>query len=193
MAAGIDTLETIEALYQAALEPALWPAALHKLALAAGGIGTAMIPITPLETAGLIVSPELEEPNVEYEREWWRHDTRVLRIHARKLAGGVCCEAELFTDDELAKDPLRQEFLRSYGIGAFAAQLVNAMPNLVVAFSVQRALTQGQFGKPELDTLELLGKHAARALAISMRLAAARARRSSRSRRRSPILIAGRC
>jgi DNA-binding CsgD family transcriptional regulator/PAS domain-containing protein len=174
MAEPAEALETIELLYQAALEPVLWPAALSKLAQAVGGLGTAMIPITPHNTAGLVVSPELAEANVEYEREWWRHDTRVLRIFSRRLSDGVCCEAQLFSDDELARDPLRQEFLRSYGIGAFAAHLVAPLPDFVVAFSVQRALERGQFDKQELKTLDLLGRHAARALVMSTRLQAVR-------------------
>lgn len=58
-------------------------------------------------------------------------------------------------------------------MGSFAAQLVTPMPKFVVAFSVMRALHLGQFEKPELETLGLLGKHAARALVISTRLAAA--------------------
>jgi DNA-binding CsgD family transcriptional regulator/PAS domain-containing protein len=167
-----DALETIDLLYQAAMEPELWPQALQKLAEAVGGVSTAMIPITPQNTAGLIASPALQEPNVEYEREWWQHDTRVQRIHSRKLDGGVCCEAELFTDEEVARDPLRQEFLRRYRIGAFAAQLVPALPDVVVAFSVQRLLERGQFERHELKTLELLGKHAARAAVVGARLAA---------------------
>ncbi len=175
MAEASETLETIDLLYRAAVEPELWRDALHQFALATGGVGTAMIPITPGNIAGLIVSPALEEPNIEYQREWWRYDSRVLRIFSRKLKDGVCCEAELFTDEEVARDPLRQEFLRSYGIGAFAAQLVAPMPNFVVAFSVQRSLKRGQFEKRDLETLNLLGKHAARALFVSTHLSAARA------------------
>ena len=90
------------------------------------------------------------------------------------MSDGVCCEAQLFTDEEVARDPLRQEFLRKYGIGAFAAQLVPALPDFVVAFSVQRALKGGHFERHELETLNLLGRHAARALMISTRLAASR-------------------
>jgi DNA-binding CsgD family transcriptional regulator len=174
MAESLDALDTIDLLYQAAIDPALWPDALERFSRATGGVGTAMIPITPQNTAGLVVSPALQEANVEYEREWWQHDTRVLRIFSRKLKGGVCCEAELFTDDEVRRDPLRQEFLRAWGIGAFAAQLVTPLPNFVVAFSVQRALKRGQFEKRELATLGLLGKHAARALLISTQLGRAR-------------------
>jgi DNA-binding CsgD family transcriptional regulator/PAS domain-containing protein len=174
MAESLDALETIDLLYQAAIDPALWPDALDRLSRATGGVGTAMIPITPQNTAGLVVSPALQEANVDYEREWWQYDTRVLRIFSRKLKGGVCCEAELFTDEEVARDPLRQEFLRAWGIGAFAAQLVTPLPNFVVAFSVQRALKRGQFEKRELATLGLLGRHAARALLISAHLGRAK-------------------
>jgi DNA-binding CsgD family transcriptional regulator len=172
MGQAFRALETIERIYQAAIEPGLWPDALQRFAEAVGGVGTAMIPITPQNTAGLIVSPALQEANVEYEREWWRHDSRVLRIHSRKLDGGVCCEAELFTEEEIARDPLRQEFLRRHGIGAFAAQLVPALPDVVVAFSVQRSLGQGQFERHELEMLALLGRHAARAAVVAARLAA---------------------
>jgi DNA-binding CsgD family transcriptional regulator len=174
MGESAEALETIELLYQAAVDPTLWPEALHRFALATGGFGTAMIPITPGSTAGLVLSPELLESRPDYDREWYRHDTRVARIHSRKLSNGVCCESQLFTKDEIANDPMRQEFCRSYGMGSFAAQLVAPLPNFVVAFSVMRAVEHGEFDKRELKTLDLLGRHAARALVISTQLAAAR-------------------
>jgi len=39
-----------------------------------------MIPITPGDTTGLVVSPAFAAINDEYERDWAQHDTRVLRI-----------------------------------------------------------------------------------------------------------------
>lgn len=164
-------LETVDMLYRAAVEPDLWPAALERFALSVGCIGMAMIPITPNNTAGLIVSPSMREVEAEYRREWWRHDTRVGRIFARKLSRGVFCEAQLFGEEELAKDPFRQDFCRRYGIGAFAAQLLEPWPGHVVAFSGQRAVKRGQFEGEELDRLRWLGRHAARALTISMKIA----------------------
>jgi DNA-binding CsgD family transcriptional regulator len=171
MAKPVAVLDTIELLYRAAVEPALWPDALQRLALACGGMGTAMIPITPGDITGLIVSTDLMEANVEYEnRGWWRHDSRVLRIHSRNLSDGVCCEPDLFTDAELARDMLRNEFCPRYGVGSFAAHLVAPMPGQVIAFSVQRSNKRGHFEGHELETLDLLGRHAARALIVSSRL-----------------------
>ena len=123
---------------------------------------------------GIVLSQDLLEGRADYDREWYLHDSRVARIHRRKLTDGVCCEAELFTEEEIARDPLRQEFCRNYGMGSFAAQLVAPAPDFVIAFSVMRALKRGQFERRELDTLSLLGKHAARALLVSNYLVAAR-------------------
>jgi DNA-binding CsgD family transcriptional regulator len=174
MARTAAVLDTIELLYRAAVEPALWPDALQRLALACGGMGTAMIPITPGDTTGLIVSTGLMEANVEYEKDGWsRHDSRVLRIFSRNLSDGVCCEPQLFTDAELRRDMLRNEFCPRYGVGSFAAHLVAPMPGQVIAFSVQRSNVRGHFEGHELDTLDLLGRHAARALIVSSRLQAA--------------------
>ena len=169
-AAQRDSLAVIERLYDAALDPTLWRDALDRLALATGGIGTAMIPITPGDCSGLVVSPELDETRSAYDREWWRYDSRVARIHARKLSVGVVCEADLFTPEELAKDPFRQEFCRIYKKGDFACQLSSPFPGSVVAFSVQRAAADGRFERGELDRLRLIGPHAARAAVLSHQL-----------------------
>jgi DNA-binding CsgD family transcriptional regulator len=168
-----DVLDTIELLYRAAGEPELWPLALHRLSRACGGMGTAMIRITPGDPAGLVLSSDLQPFQAEYERDWATRDSRVARIFSRGLKGGVCAEPDLFTPEELKRDPLRQEFCRGQGMGSFAAQLVSPMPGLVVAFSVGRPLSWGEFEGAELDTLALLGRHAARALVVSSRLARA--------------------
>jgi DNA-binding CsgD family transcriptional regulator len=173
VAEQLGVLDTIELIYRAAVEPELWPQALHRFALACGGMGTAMIPITPGDTTGLVLSPELQHQKPDYDRDWKARDPRVRRIFSRRLTEGVVCEPQLFTDAEIARDPMRNEFCRKYGMGSFAAQLVTPMPNLVVAFSVMRALDRGQFERGELETLRLLGTHAARALVVSLRLSAA--------------------
>lgn len=165
-----DTLETVDLLYRAAMEPELWPDALDRFSRSVGCIGMAMIPITPNKTTGLVVSPTMREVESAYMQDWWRHDSRVGRIFALQLSRGVFCEAELFQEDEIRRDPFRQDFCRSWGIGAFAVQLVEPWPGHVVAFSGQRGLKLGHFDAEDIDTMRWLGRHAARALVISLRL-----------------------
>src|SRR4051812_22542530 len=130
--------DIIDRLYAAALEPETWPEALHRLAHAVGAIGTVVIPVSEQGPRGALVSPEMREATAAYERDWWRHDSRVARFQARRLSRGVVSEAELFSPEELARDLFRQEFLRPYGMGAFAAQVVAPLPKLVVSISVQK-------------------------------------------------------
>jgi len=171
-----DTYETIDLFYRAALEPELWPKALGRLADEVGCLGTALISITPSDTiSNLIVSPSMDEVAVEYKQDWWRIDTRVGRIFELKLARGVFAEAQLFSEDELARDPMRQEFCASHGIGAFAAQLIEPWPGHVIAFSVQRALKRGHFDGEEIERLNWFGRHATRALMLSLKLSSAEA------------------
>src|SRR5262245_6952210 len=166
-----NPFDVIELLYTAALEPQLWPRALHELGHAVGAMGTVLIPVSS-KGSETLVSPEMGEANEAYKRGWWQHDTRVARVQQRRLARGVFSEAELFAAEELARDPFRQEFLRQFGMGAFAAQIVSPLPRLVVSISVQRTLANGAFEAAELERLNLLGKHAARAITVSLRLAA---------------------
>jgi len=166
--------DVVDLLYAAALQPDLWPQALHELGHAVGALGTVVLPVSSQGARETLVSPEMNEATEAYQHGWWRHDSRVARVQARRLTQGVFSEADLFTPEELARDPFRQEFLQHYGMGAFAAQIVAPLPKLVVSISVQRVLGRGPFEKQELERLTLLGRHAARAVTISLRLAAAR-------------------
>jgi len=173
MARPNNALETADMLYRAAMEPALWPDALESFAHAIGCVGMAKISITPHDTTtDLIVSPSMRGVQAEYNKTWWQHDSRVGRIFQRQLSRGVFCEAQLFNDEEIARDPFRQEFCRDFGLGAFAVQLLEPWPGHVVSFSGQRSLKLGHFEVDDLEMLNWLGKHAARALMISLRLAA---------------------
>jgi DNA-binding CsgD family transcriptional regulator/PAS domain-containing protein len=165
----------VERLYGAVLEPALWPQALHELAQAVGAVGTVVLPVSTQGARETLISPEMREANEAYQKGWWRHDSRVQRMQMRRVLRGVFSEPELFAAEELARDPFRQEFLRQFGMGAFAAQVVAPLPKLVVSISVQRTLARGPFEAHEIERLALLGKHAARAVSVALRLAAARA------------------
>jgi DNA-binding CsgD family transcriptional regulator/PAS domain-containing protein len=134
--------------------------------------------VLPISTTGpreTLISPDMREPADAYQREWWRFDSRVERIQSRHLLHGLFTETELFTAAEIARDPFRQEFLRQYGMSDFAAQVVSPLPGLVVSISVQRTPASGPFESQEREGLMLLGRHAARAVTVSLRLAAARA------------------
>jgi hypothetical protein len=84
-----SSLSLIDQLYGAALQPALWPQALHQLAHAVGAIGTVVLPISTTGPRETLISPDMREPADAYQREWWRFDSRVERIQSRHLLHGL--------------------------------------------------------------------------------------------------------
>ncbi len=164
-------LDLIDRLYAAALEPDGWPAALEALAQAVGGVGAVIVPITSPTKLATITSPSLAEPNVAYEAYWWQHDTRVAHFRSQRAIPSIVTDAQAVTEDQVRRDPFYQEFLRPNGFGACMAQIVNPSPNYVMAVSIQRDGRLGGFEADEMQRFTLVGKHAARALTTTARLA----------------------
>jgi DNA-binding CsgD family transcriptional regulator len=81
---------------------------------------------------------------------------------------------DVFTPEDMARDPYYQDFLGKHGLGRFLAQLATPMPGYVASISVQRDVRLGPFEKHEMERFELLGRHAARALATTTKLAEGR-------------------
>lgn len=168
-----DLFHVIDRLYAAALDPELWPDALHHLGTAVGGVGTVMRPVASTSDPITIISPELIEAAGEFEAGWWRFDKATAIAEQRNLTRGVWTDDHAFSPEEMARDPYYQEFRRKHGLGRFLAQLATPLPDYVVSISVQRDIRRGAFDKDEIQNFTVVGGHAARALATSAKLAEA--------------------
>lgn len=167
------TLDLIDRLYAAALAPEGWPDALEALAHAVGGVGAVIVPVSSPSGVFSIASPSLVEPNVAYERHWWRHDRRIEYFRAQRATFGVVTDSQAVSDDDVRRDPFYQDFLRPNGFGACMAQVLSPSADHVVAVSVQRDLRLGGFERDAMERFAVVGRHAARALTASARLAEA--------------------
>lgn len=166
-----DLLDVVDRLYAAALEPERWPEALDRLAHAVGGVGTVMRPILADTLPMTVASPSLHEAAEDFERGWWRFDKASALAQQRGLTGGVWTDDDAFTPEEMARDPYYQDFLRKHGLGRFLAQLATPLPSYVVSISVQRNGRLGAFDQSDKERFGLLGRHAARALAMATKFA----------------------
>ncbi len=167
------TLDLIDHLYAAALEPRCWPGALDAMAQAVGGVGAVIVPVTAPSTMVAVASPSLVEPNAAYEKHWWQHDTRLRYLRSARHVPDVVTDAGVFSDDQVRRDPFYQEFLRPHGFGTCMAQVLRPSPEQVVVVSVQRDERRGAFDADEMERFAVLGRHAARALTTTARLAEA--------------------
>jgi DNA-binding CsgD family transcriptional regulator len=165
-----DTLEAMEEIYAAALEPEKWPEALGTLARVSGAEGGIVSPVLPADAGHVVFSPSLSEPVRDYEREWWRHDRRAAESRTRQLTSGLWTDADLVSEEDRARDPFYQEFLRPHGFGEFMARLATPVPGHVVSLNVHRRLRDGAFTREDRERFALLSRHAATALTATVKV-----------------------
>ncbi len=171
-------LTAIDRLYQAVLEPALWPEALDGVAGLSGGAGLVIIPepsssATPAFT---YTSAALQDQVDAYRADWFAHCPRRLAIRRRGLRDAVFDEADLFTPWDVERSPYYQEHLRSFDCGLMLARATTGLrPGAVHYIASQRRLGAGQARPDERRAFGLLTGHLIGALQVYRRLASAAA------------------
>ncbi|MBB6308806.1 helix-turn-helix transcriptional regulator [Xanthobacter tagetidis] len=173
--AARDLLSVVDSVYAAALEPERWQQALGDLSLALGALGTTMI---PLGTDGPLVglaSDSLAEANVDYQQGWWRHDTPSMRVVQRGLKPGIVgTDRVVMTEEEIARDPFYQDFLRRHGIRQTMAAIAPLGQGRLLSIGVQRSVKRDLFQDEDVAALARLAPHLGRAIAVTAALVEAR-------------------
>jgi DNA-binding CsgD family transcriptional regulator len=165
-------LEVIDGFYEAAVEPELWSSALSRLC---GVFGCPAATIVPLRTpAAVMVSPGQEDVLAAYVREWWRHDTLVTIGARLGRHRGLVGDWMAIDPSEAAHDPFFQEFRRPFDMGGAMGWWAEPYSGDAVSVTLQLP-----FGAPPPDVraqqrFQILGRHAVRALAVTMRISALR-------------------
>jgi DNA-binding CsgD family transcriptional regulator/PAS domain-containing protein len=167
-----ETLDTIEEIYEAAGSGHGWDEALAHIAHATGGKG---LLVNPLSSGTLIpdmLTSELREAIADYEAYWRPFDTRTNKVLRLGITNGLVTDRTLGIDRETAaKDPFIQEFLKSYEIGSFAAQIFRTTDGALFGVGVQRDIRLGDFDERQLRDISLLGRHLTRAFDLAGKLA----------------------
>jgi DNA-binding CsgD family transcriptional regulator/PAS domain-containing protein len=164
----------VEAIYDAAPDPARWPQALQAIADCLGDIGAILIWRRDDGAFGTIVSESLVAAQKDYERNGWMvHELRALRTAERGyfFSGDPFTDRHVCSDEEIRTDPVYTQFLARHGLGWFGAIAVSPDPHVGVALSVQRsARARSPFSDAELAILARLGRHVEKSLRLSIRL-----------------------
>jgi DNA-binding CsgD family transcriptional regulator len=172
-AANDRLLAAVEAIYDAAPNPALWPDALGKVASCFDDVGALLQWQKEDGTFGVIVSENLIAAAREYEARWAQHDFKGERaIRAGLYFGGepVTDRHVGPVDDAYLNHPFYKEFLVKHGLGWFGGVPVSPDPGIGVVLSVHRHFAQPQFSDADLDVVGSLGRHIEKSLRLSMRL-----------------------
>src|SRR5665647_509822 len=163
----------VEAIYDAAPDPARWPHALQAIADCFGDVGTILLWQRDDGSFGTIASPMLDAAQKDYaENGWNRRDLPAIRAVERGLwlRTDAVTDRHAVSDEEMATDPFYTEFMVRHGLRWRAAIGVAPDPHIAAAISVQRSASKSSFSDEELERATHLGRHAEKSLRLSIRL-----------------------
>ena len=164
----------IEAIYDAAPEPAKWPEALDRIVGCFDDAGAILQWRKDDGTFGTIATESLLGAQQDYiEGGWSQRDIKAKRAMERGyfFNGTPFCDRHVCSDDELRSDPFCATFLSKHGLGWFGAVAVSPDPQIGVLLSIQRDFKKkSQYSDDELETLAHLGRHVEKSLRLSIRL-----------------------
>jgi len=167
-------VDAVEAIYGAALTPAVWPEALQRIAEVFEDVGALLIYQRDDGGFGTMVAPGLEAAQLAYVNDgWWRQDIRMGRALERgydERFAETVTERHILNDEEIVEHPFYRDFLLPQGLGWFAGTSISPDRRVIAALSIQRSRAKPPYSDEELALVERLGRHVEAALRLSIRL-----------------------
>jgi len=140
MSIEFETL--VDRVYEAAAVPGLWPATLAELSSYGDG-GGALLFTSQGQDFRFIASPELDGFMTEFMAGGWvAHNDRPARLFAKQHAGFLT-DLDVYTREEIDRNPLFTDFLRPRGLGWGAASAISGPSGERIVFDVERAFADG--------------------------------------------------
>jgi DNA-binding CsgD family transcriptional regulator len=161
--------ELIDGIYEAAFVSDLWPSVLQQLADVSESIGSALFVFADGQpTRGRAIESQRELLAEFLASDTYQFSTAVTRMCDVQPASFVDVD-KFMTPEEIQNDPMRIR-LRSIGIGAHLCTAVPMPTGELAIFVLQRGLDQGAYRKANIDLLDKLRPHLARASLMAARL-----------------------
>jgi PAS domain-containing protein len=174
MVADLDA--TIGLIYEAALDPTLWPDVLKRITSHGRGVHTLLIVLDP--SSGLPVHtladgwPEFDRYLAHYAPLDPRH------AYANRAPGGTkFTDYHFTTEPEMARSEFYEDYLAPNEWGYVGAIMLKNDASSFAGIAIQRSRRQGPFEPHELDLLDRLSPHLLRALRLQTRFVALEAQR----------------
>src|ERR1700733_15364104 len=166
--------QLLDLIYEAAAVPDMGPAVLDSVANMVGGAGAFLVPADP-KTWRWTSSESVRQFGLDFQQgDWHKRNTRVERLHLRRHAGFMR-EVDMFTAEEMDRDPTFTELLRPRGLGWGAGNIIQVPGYEMLAFNIERRFADGPVERHHIPKLNALRPHLARAAMMSARLRLERA------------------
>jgi DNA-binding CsgD family transcriptional regulator len=164
-----ETADVIAALYDAAAVPSEWPSAFETLCRHLGAVGGVLGVLDP-RLGDLPFSLNYgrwdDAAAKLYQSEYYKHDPAPARF-AHRPVGVVASTKQFFRPEQEGEGIFYNEFLKPLGLVECMGAKLMEVPDGLAAIGVYRDATQPSFNALDMQRLEQLIPHIARALQLS--------------------------
>lgn len=162
--------DLIDQIYEAAFVPEYWETVCEKLSEEVESYSASLITIGENQSFQWVSSSNAREPMQRFSQSPLRFENVRPQRHLALSPYSFMRDIDLMTADEIANDPIYVEFLRPLGLGWTVGDMFREPSGHTVIFDIIRRTDVGPFEQADVDRLNSLRPHLARAATISSRL-----------------------
>jgi DNA-binding CsgD family transcriptional regulator len=162
-------VDLVDRIYEAAVVPELWAELLHDISVEHEFVGGVMFTLSAQDRRA-VGSKGVEEVFEVFLRDGWASRSSRAERTVEKNHPGFVRDQDLFTEEEIERDPMYRELLEPFGLGWVAGSVINCPNGDHVALSFERAKALGPTPLGTLATFDGFRPHLARAAMVSARL-----------------------
>ena len=169
--------ELVDRIYESSFLPELWPSVLDDLAGLASARGGLLF--AARADTGIFrwaASASIHADTSDYVAGGWIAQGERFPRASRSKHPGFMTEHDIYTDEELALDPVYRDFLRPRGLGWAAGTSIEMPTGDILILSLERDYARGPVEADAIRRLDILRPHLARSAMLSTRLQLERAR-----------------
>ena len=167
----MDNLALIDHIYEAAFVPEHWENVCEQLSAQVNSFSASLITIAGDQSYRWICSANAREGMEQFSTSPLRFQNVRPQRHFERAPSSFMRDIDLMSEEELASDPIYNEFLRPRGLGWTVGDMFQEPSGHMVIFDIIRTTAAGPFETHDVDRLNALRPHLARAATMSSRLA----------------------
>lgn len=160
----------IDQIYEAAFVPEYWETVCESLSAEVESFSASLITLDGNQSYRWISSPNVREHMERFSQSPLRFENGRVERHAALSPFSFMRDVDLMSEAELAGDPIYNEFLRPLGLGWTIGDMIQEPSGHVIVFDIIRSAARGSFEQSDVDRLNALRPHLARAATMSSRL-----------------------
>lgn len=164
----------LDNLYEAAVVPELWPQVLRRFQEIARGAGAVLVAVTPNSQRWISSSAEFDQLVSDHFNRFPGNE-RTRRLLERRHAGFLR-DIDIFSDAEMATEPVYRDFLLPQGFGIGVATSIASPSGEAFILHAERERGEGHVEDDLIARFDRMRPHLARAMLLSARLEFERAR-----------------